>query len=451
MRRSPSGRIVLLAGAVFALALRPGLAWAKGPSPTYHGEVVRILQKHCQDCHRPGEVAPFPLLTYAQARKRASDIATVTESRTMPPWPASTTEGGPFRDTRVLPARDVATLAAWLASDCPEGDPKDAPPARTWTSEWALGEPDLVLTMPEPYALGVEGRDEHRVFVIPTGLAEGKWVAAIDFKPGNPRVVHHILTAFDTAGRAKKLDAADDAPGYRVFGGFGLVPSGGLGGWAPGKRPRTLPPGVGRYLPAGADVLLQVHYHKSGKPETDATRVGLYFAKGPVDKQVAGGTVLPPRGGFFGRPTLHIPAGDANYEVKGTMTIPEDSHLTAVVPHMHWLGKDFILKATRPDGTTFPLIRIDHWDFNWQGTYEFVEPIAVPRGTRVDMLAHFDNSAANPVNPNSPPKDVVWGEQTNNEMCIGFLQRTIDGQHLHNRPPERFRVGTAKVVGSASR
>src|SRR5262249_19728251 len=160
------------------------------------------------------------------------------------------------------------------------------------------------------------------------------------------------------------------------------------------------PHGVGRYLPAGADVLLQVHYHKSGKPETDATRVGLYFAKGPIDKQVRGGAVLPPRGRFRIRPDLRIPAGDPDHEAPGTWTVPYDAHLTAVAPHMHWLGKDFRLRATRPDGSALTLIRVDDWDFNWQGTYDFITPPALPRGTRIDLVAHFDNSDRNPANPN---------------------------------------------------
>ena len=434
-------------GVLLASFVSPVAARAAGPSPsppTYHREVSRLLQKHCQDCHRPGEVAPFALLDYKQAAKRASDLVNVTGDHTMPPWPASTKEGGPFRDARVMSEAEVATIAAWAEAGCPEGDPKDAPKPKAWKSEWRLGEPDLVLGVPEPYTLGAEGRDEHRVFVLPTGLKDGAWVSAIDFKPGNAKVVHHILAAFDTTGAARAKDAADRASGYGVFGGFGIAPSGGLGGWAPGKRPEQLPDGVGKYLPAGADVLLQVHYHRDGKPATDATKIGLYFAKKPVDKQVYGGRVVPPRKEGRGlallnfRPDLRIPAGDANYEVKGTTTIDRDSHLSGVIPHMHWLGKDFSLAATFPDGKTRTLIKIDHWNFNWQGTYDFVEPVALPKGTRVDMLAHFDNSADNPANPNTPPKDVRWGEQTTDEMCIGFLQRTIDAQHLGNRPPPRL-------------
>jgi hypothetical protein len=248
-------------------------------------------------------------------------------------------------------------------------------------------------------------------------------------------VVHHILSAFDTAGRARKLDEADAGPGYKVFGGYGLIPSGGLGGWAPGKRAQLLPDGLGRYLPAGADVLMQVHYHKDGKAEIDRTSIGLYFAKAPVDKLVRGAMVMPPRKNVFSRPDLLIPAGEASHEVTGSLEIEDDVHLTGVIPHMHWIGKDFLLKAIRPDGSAITLIRVDRWNFNWQGTYEFAAPVALPKGTRVEMLAHFDNTAMNPDNPSSPPKDVRWGEQTTDEMCIGFLQWTIDREHLNNQPP----------------
>ena len=212
----------------------------------------------------------------------------------MPPWHASTEVGGPFRDARVLSDAEIATIAAWADAGAPEGDAADAPPPPSFSSDWPLGEPDLVLARAEPYTLDAAGRDEFRVFVIPTGLTEGRWVTAVDFKPGNRRVVHHILAAFDTRGQARAMDEADPGPGYGAFGGFGqrpnglpVLPSGGLGGWAPGKAPRPLPEGVGRWLPAGADVMIQVHYHKSGKPESDTPTIGLYFAEGPIEKQVA--------------------------------------------------------------------------------------------------------------------------------------------------------------------
>ena len=266
-------------------------------------------------------------------------------------------------------------------------------------------------------------------------LERGGWIQAIDYLPGNRKVVHHVLAAFDTRGRARKLDADDAAPGYPAHGGYRFLPEGELDGWAPGKAPHRLDDGVARYLPAGADVLLQVHYHKTGKPERDDTAIGLYFARTPVQKQLRATGVLPPVPILSLRPELTITAGAARHEVRGTMTLRSDIHAVAVIPHMHWLGKDFLLTATRPDGTRTTLIRIDRWDFNWQDTYDLAAPIALPRGTRLDMLAHFDNSADNPVNPCRPPVTVRWGEQTADEMCIGFLHYTRDDEHLDGGPP----------------
>jgi hypothetical protein len=418
-------------------------------SPTYHREVSRILQKNCQECHRPGQVAPFALLTYDQARKRADDLALVTHERKMPPWHASTTEGGPFRDPRVLSDGDIVTLAAWAKAGAPEGDSKDAPPALEFSSGWQLGEPDLVLTMPDLFELTPTGPDEHRVFVIPTGLTEGKWVAAIDYKPGNTRIVHHALGAFDTKKRGRILDAADPKLGYKVFGGFGFMPDGTLSGWSPGHKATVSPEGVGRYLPAGSDFILQVHYHRDGKTETDSSQIGIYFSKKPIDKEQRVAIVSPPPGRLFFIPNLRIPAGSANHEVTGRLTLEDDRHLIGITPHMHWLGKDFLLTATFPGGSKRTLIKIDRWDFNWQDLYDLAEPIALPKGTRVDMVAHFDNSAANPINPSNPPVNVGWGEQTTDEMCLGFLYVTRDDQHLAGRPPSKFRSPASRAASTS--
>lgn len=451
--RSRAVKTSLLVGvALVACPMAPG-----ADAPTYHRDVAPILQKNCQECHRPGQVAPFSLLDYAQARKRADDIAEVTQDRGMPPWHASTTEGGPFRDARVLSDRDRKILSEWADAGAPEGDPKGGPAPRAWTSDWPLGPPDLVLKVGESYSLGPSGPDEYRVFVLPSGLTAGRWIAAADFRPGNTKVVHHILAAYDTTGNARKLDAGDPAPGYATSGGgYGrlpsglpFLPSGQLWGWAPGRRPNFSPPGTARALPAGADVLLQVHYHKSGKPETDATTIGLYFAKEPVDKQIRSAIVMPPRNGLFGRPRLRIPAGESKYEVKGEQTIRQDSHLLAVFPHMHLLGRDFVMTAVRPDGSRQTLIRIDDWDFNWQNPYEFITPVALPKGTKVEMVAHFDNSPGNLRNPSHPPIEVSWGEETTDEMCIGFMQLTADSEHLGNRSPDQLRPRPRNPNGNA--
>ena len=431
---------------------------ARAEGPTYHREVAPILQKHCQDCHRPGEVAPFPLLDFEHARKRAADLVAVTSTGRMPPWPASTEYGGPFLDERILPEADVDTLAAWLEAGCPEGDPADGPEPRTFASDWPLGEPDVVLTMPESYALEAAGDDDFRVFVLRTDLPEDRWIKAVDFKPGNRRVVHHVIAAVDTSGVGRELDDKDPGPGYTAIGGFGdgvpiraFLPI-----WTPGARPKYAPEGAGYVLPKGADVLIQVHYHKSGKPEADATSIGLYLADEPQSQAVRTGFVFPNPSPIQAlklaakaraaqetgrRPSLEemmgevlvIPAGEAHYRVEsstdsGMMGRPlrRDVLLTSVMPHMHWLGKEFTFTAVKPDGTRVPLIRIDRWDFNWQGTYAFAEPIPLPAGTNFEMEATFDNSDANPYNPAHPPRRVVWGNGTNDEMCIGIYEYIVD-------------------------
>lgn len=450
-------RRAVLAGMLGILALA-GEVRAAAPGPTYHKDVAPILQKACQDCHQPGQVAPFALLNYEQARKRAGDLAHVTAERRMPPWPASTEYGGPFLDQRVLSDAEIGTLKAWVEAGTPEGDPKDAPPARVFTSDWPLGEPDLVLTMPEPYELGPEGDDEFRVFVLKTDLPADRWIRAVDFRPGNRKVVHHVIAAVDTSGVARERDAKDPKPGYVAVGGFGEgVPIRGfLPIWTPGAKPRYAPDGAGYVLPRGADILIQLHYHKSGKTELDATSIGLYLSNRPLSRQLRTGFVFPtipplqvmtltqkfreaskkagarrPDLTEMMRDVLVIPPGAENHEVKGSTggammgrPLQRDILVTAVMPHMHWRGKDFTFWAVLPDEkkTRVPLIKIDHWNFNWQGTYAFKEPLKLPKGAWLEMEAHFDNSAKNPQNPDHPPRQIRWGDQTNDEMCLGIFE-----------------------------
>ncbi len=443
-------------------------AFGAAPSPTYHKDVEAILQKHCQDCHRPGQVAPFSLLTFEQAKKRAGDLTVVTAEKRMPPWPASTEFGGPFHDQRVMSPEEIATVRAWSEAGAPEGDAKEAPPARTFHSaEWPLGKPDLILTMPEPYPLSGSGDDEFRVFVLKTDFKNDRWIRAVDFRPGNRKVVHHVIAGIDVSGKAREKDAGDPKPGYEAVGGFGDgVPLRGfLPIWTPGAKPRYQPEGAGYVLPAGADVLIQLHYHKSGKPEEDATSIGLYLSDAPLANQVRTGFLFPNISPLQGialqkkaqdarkagkrpglddmmRDVLVIPAGETNYKVKASskatmMGRPtqRDIVLTAVMPHMHWLGKDFTFWAVLPDEkkTRVPLIKIDHWNFNWQGTYALAKPVTLPKGTWFEMEAHFDNSADNPANPSKPPKTVRWGNQTDDEMCIGIYEFiTLEGDKAPN-------------------
>jgi peroxiredoxin len=394
---------------------------------TYHRDVLPILQERCQQCHRPGEVGPFSLMTYKQAVNWASDIKEYTQSRKMPPW--KPVAGVPFHNERKLTDKELTTLAAWADGGTPEGDPKDAPPPRKFVDGWQLGTPDLVLTVPEEMTVGASGDDLFRCFVLPTNLGEDKYVVAMEVRPGNNRVVHHTLNFIDRTGQARKLeqkerdrtkrpDAKDHGPGYPVGMGIGFLPQGNLGGWAPGQLARTLPDGTGFPLPNGADVVIQVHYHRTGKVEKDRTSLGLYFAKKPVDKPFKG-MVIPGR-------FLMIPAGSAHFPVHGAIEVAQDCRLYSVMPHMHKVGREIAVTLTPPGGKPTTLVAIKDWDYNWQETYLLKEPIDVKAGTKLRVEAYYDNSPSNPDSPTQGRQAVFFGEQTTNEMCFVFLGATSD-------------------------
>jgi mono/diheme cytochrome c family protein len=421
------------------VAAKPGA----DTSVTFYKDVLSVLQVHCQSCHRPGQVGPFSLTSYKQAVNWAEDIKEYTRSRKMPPWKP---RGGPgYANTRQMADKEIATLAAWVDGGCPEGNPHDAPPPAKFSDEWQLGPPDLVLTVPEAFHVGPSGKDVFRCFVLPTGLAEDKYIVGYEVKPGNPRVVHHTLNFWDTTGKARQLaarqkekaadepDAQDHGPGYSVAMGLGFIPIpnpkrpgvppiGGFGGWAPGAMARRLPDGAGYRLPAGADIVIQTHYHRTGRPETDQLKIGLYFAKEPVKKAWQTLTI---RG--MG-PLTRIPAGEAEYHSQGSIRIKQDATVYSVMPHMHLLGKTVKVTMTPPDGQPTTLVEIPEWDYNWQETYWLKTPIHAKAGTRFTIEAVYDNSSANPNNPSNPPKDVKVGEQTTNEMLFGFIGVTPVGE-----------------------
>jgi hypothetical protein len=388
--------------------------------PTFAKDVAPILQKNCQQCHRPGQVGPFSLVAYDQARKRAGDIAAQVVDRKMPPWKPDPKVGPAFKHSKALSEDEIATLSAWAEAGAPEGDRSDLPTPPVYRDGWALGDPDLVLEASEDFAIPAGGKDIYRCFVIPTNLPDDKYISAIEYRAGNAKVVHHILTYVDTAGQARKRDEADPGLGYSCSFGPGIEIHGDLGGWAPGNEPAFLPEGVGRILPSKADVVMQVHYHPSGKPETDRTRIGIYFAKKPIKQLLHWNAV-----GNFG---LYLPAKSSNVEVEAGWKIPEfgwkvpvDVTALAVTPHMHLLGQDITMSVTFPDGKDLDLIKIGDWDFNWQNTYYFEKPIELPKGSLVKVRAHFNNPSA---------KVVKWGEGTNDEMCIGFIAVVQKGQDL---------------------
>jgi peroxiredoxin len=394
---------------------------------TYYRDVLPILQRRCQGCHRPGEAGPFSLMTYKQAVNWAADMKEYCHARKMPPW--KPIEGPGFLSERKMTDREIATVAAWVDSGTPAGEPKDAPLPPDFTPGWRLGKPDLVLTAESEFILGPTGRDVFRCFVLPTGLTEDKFVVAYEVRPSNPRAVHHTLHFVDPDGYgrkleqvekkyAKKTEVYDIGPGYNSMMLPGFLPRGDVGGWAPGISPIRLPEGVGFFLPKGSDIVMQVHYHRTGRVEKDRTQLGLHFGKSSALKAIQP-IVIPAR-------FISIPAGAENYRVEGSIWVPQDCTLYLVAPHMHLLGKKIKVKMTPPDGPTTTLVAIDDWEFNWQEMYFFKEPIRAKAGTRFDVEGVYDNSANNPSNPSKPPVTVHFGDETTNEMCFGFLGAAAD-------------------------
>jgi hypothetical protein len=387
--------------------------------PTFSKEIVRILQANCQTCHHTGDIAPFPLITYDDAKSHASLIKLMTLTRQMPPWKPA--DGcGDLLGERKLSDAEIATIGEWVDSGAPEGNRADLPAPLNFKSEWELGDPDLVVANDEPFT-PPEGTDTYRCFTMPTNLVTTAYVAATDTHPGDRSTVHHVITYIDTTGASVALDEADPGPGYTCFGGPGFDLPGTLGGWAPGARVLELPKEVAFELPALSRIVLQVHYHPHhGTPKPDRTQFGIYFAKQPPENIMR---VLP-----IINQTFTIPPNNANYEVDAKVPIPTPfrTKIWFIAPHMHLLGRRMEVEMTPPNGASQCLVRIDDWDFNWQGVYRYRTPVEVPTGTRLSLRAWFDNSELNPKNPNSPPKSVSWGEATTDEMCIAFLGITVE-------------------------
>ncbi len=414
---------ILFIAAVLGLAVT-----GRAQTPTFNREVVRIFQQNCQTCHRPGDIGPFSLMDYRSALPWSARIKQEVSGRKMPPW-KPVPGVGEFVGTRILSPAQIDTIARWVDAGTPEGDPRDLPPPLTFSADgWTLGEPDLVLRM-EPFSVP-QGGDLYRCFSLPTDLTQDRTISGIEVRAGNRAIVHHVLLFSDPYGYSLPLDQREPGQGYTCFGEPGFEPDPGFfGGWAPGIRPAFFAPGLGMQLRAGSRVAMQVHYHTREGAAEDQTQVGVYFSRTPVDKFL---NVLP----LLNR-TFVIPAGASRHEVRATFTSPPfsaaNAHLVSIAPHMHLLGREIRVQATLPGGPpesrVLPLIRIDDWDFDWQGVYDYVRPVPLPGGTRLDFSAFYDNSAANPRNPNSPPVDVRWGERTTDEMALVFFVVTLDAQH----------------------
>ncbi|HVW86883.1 MAG TPA: hypothetical protein VHB50_19490 [Bryobacteraceae bacterium] len=352
-------------------------------------------------CHHAGEVAPFSLLTYADAKPRAKLIAEAARTRLMPPW--KPVEGfGHFAGERRLTLAEIQVIQKWAAAGAPEGNPKNAPPAPVFKADWQLGKPDLVIELPSPMEIPPDGPDLYECFVVPMNVPRNRYIRAVEFRPSNRRVVHHALLFTDASHLARQ-------PRYSCFGTIGLLPTLGIGGWSPGNEAIRMLDGAALPLQANSRLVAQVHYHPDGKPEQDRWRVGFYFTDEPPTRRVVDV-------GLASR-SIDIPPGDAHYVVRQHFTIPIAVDAVGIIPHAHLLCREMRGWAVLPDGRKRWLLNIRDWDFNWQDQYRYATPIRLPADTRIEMEFVYDNSAANPRNPHSPPQRVQWGPNTDDEMA----------------------------------
>lgn len=382
-------------------------------TPTYAKEVSRIIQKNCESCHRPGQIGPFSLTNYKEVSAFKAEIKRVTTAHIMPPWSAVPGHGD-FKNERRISDEEIATLARWADAGAPMGNAKDLPPARVFNDGWALGPPDLSYKMPEPFTLAGNGVDVYRCFVVPSGLTEDKYIRGMEVRPGNRKIVHHVRTFADTTGQARKLDEADPAPGFDCSLGMTQAYKRiAIGGWAPGLVTDLRAEDTGALFPKSSDVVIEVHYHKNGLTEMDQSELGIYLNKVPV-KHIAKSAIVANIG-------IRIPAGDAHHEERASYRFSKNVIVTSVLPHMHLLGNEMKMTATLPDGTKKELVWAKPYDFNWQTNYVYKEPFLLPAGTKVDVVAYYNNSESNPKNPSKPLKEIRWGEGTEEEMLVGFI------------------------------
>ncbi len=400
--------------ALLVLVLAPLTAHAADEPPTFAEHIAPLVFENCTSCHRPGQVAPFPLLTYVDTKKHAKTMLRVMEDRYMPPWHPEPGHGE-FRGDRRLSDAQLTLFSKWVKTGMAEGDAKKTPAIPKFPEGWQLGEPDLVVKMDRPFDVPAEGEDIYQNFVIPLNTTEDKWVTAVEFRATAPGVLHHVLYFLDDSGRARAKLAKDGQPG---FPGMGFRPTGALGGWAVGATPVRLPEGLAYPLKKGSDLVLQTHFHLSGKVEKETITVGLYFAdKAPKRTLVNIG--LPPAFGLFSN--VDIPAGKEGFKVRDSFTLPVDVDLVGVGGHAHYLGKTLKANATLPDGKELKLFSIQDWDFNWQGQYLYKDFVRLPKGTVIRAEITWHNTAANPRNPSDPPVRVRWGEGSQDEMgSVGF-------------------------------
>ncbi|HWE51805.1 MAG TPA: hypothetical protein VG273_18570 [Bryobacteraceae bacterium] len=421
----------------FAVGLALSAAAAAQTTPTFSKDIAPLFFKDCATCHRPGEIAPMSLLSYQDARPWAKSIKARIASGQMPPW-QSDDPHGTFLNDRRLSEAEKSLIIRWVDAGAPQGNAKDMPPAPKFPEGWQIGKPDAVFSMAKPYEVPATGTVEYQYFTVPSNFTEDKWIQAIEVRAGARSVVHHILVyAKDPSYKGPRRDAftvavPDMSKRQRPAGSpppqqqRQLTPEEALrrdpgtlvGMMAPGTNPMVFKPGTAMKIPAGSLLTFQIHYTVNGKTAMeDQSSVGMIFAKTPPQQEV--------RDTYFANPTLVLPAGAPDVAVPSAIVFTEDSHITGMVPHTHLRGKTWEDRLVYPDGHTQVILSVPTYDFNWQTLYEFATPLAVPAGTRLETVAHYDNSANNKANPD-PTKTVHWGDQTFEEMQFTALLYTVD-------------------------
>ncbi len=419
-------------------------------SVTFSSDIAAIIYEKCSACHRPGQVGPLPLLTYGDVKKRASTIEAVIENDFMPPW-KPVNHNVQFSNDRSLSKSQKEKLQQWIAAGCPEGDRARIPSPPEFPDGWSLGKPDLVVTMNGEFEIPADGPDIYRSFVFPLGLPDDKWVKAIELRSAAKSAMHHALFFLDSSGNARKMDGSDGKAGISGMGfltdfggaakdnpsgaggllnrlsgqrnkrGTGAVEDGrldsalarGLGGYVPGAMPTKLPGDLAMALPKGSNIVMQTHFHPSGKRETEQAEMALYFADRPPSKQLVP-IQVPAMFGFGAN--IDIPAGEKNFRIADSFKLPIDVQAISVGGHAHYICREMKMIARTPLGTEINLMQIDDWDLDWQDRYLFAEPVELPAGTVITTDIVYDNSADNPENPYQPPQRIRWGRQSDDEM-----------------------------------
>ena len=433
-------RSVILFSVFVALAGTRAWSAPKTQDVTFHRDVLPVLQKHCQTCHRPGEAAPMSLLTYQETRPWAQAIREATLLGKMPPWDAEPGVGKKFSNERRLEQAEIEVLRTWADQGAPEGDASDAPQPLEFVEGWIMGEPDKVWRLPEAYEVPASGTIDYTYYIIPNAFPEDTWVEASEVRPDARSVVHHII-AYARPPESTWLTGYEPDQFFvpvdrkkREQRPPNLSPSQwrrSVAGYAPGVRPETYEPGLAKLIPAGSDLIFELHYTADGTVMRDRSSVGIRLAKRPPEKRFVSGAVL--------NTEFKIPPNVSNHRVDAAVEFTEEVTLLSLLPHMHLRGKSFEYRAVYPTGESEILARVPEYDFNWQITYKLEKPIPIPKGTRIEATALFDNSPNNPANPD-PSKEVGWGDQSWEEMMIGFFSLAVDMDH----DPDKLYKGVKK-------